>query len=356
MTTADVPNGRAAVRAAATRARAAAADLAVLTRARKDAALLAVADALEAGSDRVLAANAADVARAVAAGTDPAIVDRLTLTSERITRDRRRRARRRRAARSRRGRRPRLHAAQRAGGPAGAGAARRRRHRLRGPPQRHGRRRHPVPQERQRRAAAGIVVGPCGPTRRSSTSCERRWPGPTSRPTPSSSCPVTAHDAVTDLITARGLVDVVVPRGGAGLIERVVTESTVPVIETGVGNCHVYVDAAADVDMAVRILLDAKTAGQCLQRRGDPAGPCRHRRAVPPARDGGASGRRCHGPRRRADVAAAAAAGTPSMPVTDEDWAAEYYSLDIAAGRGRLVWATRWRTSGAGRPGTPRRS
>jgi len=58
---------------------------------------------------------------------------------------------------------------------------------------------------------------------------------------------------------ARGLVDVLIPRGGAGLITRVVEESTVPVIETGVGNCHVYVDRDADLDMAEAIVLNAKT-------------------------------------------------------------------------------------------------
>ena len=57
----------------------------------------------------------------------------------------------------------------------------------------------------------------------------------------------------------RGLVDVVIPRGGASLIERVVRESTVPVIETGVGNCHVYVDASADPAMAEAIVLNSKT-------------------------------------------------------------------------------------------------
>ena len=56
------------------------------------------------------------------------------------------------------------------------------------------------------------------------------------------------RDAVRALMTARGLVDVLIPRGGADLIRTVVEESTVPVIETGVGNCHVYVDAAADLD------------------------------------------------------------------------------------------------------------
>src|SRR3712207_7220014 len=58
---------------------------------------------------------------------------------------------------------------------------------------------------------------------------------------------------------ARGLVDVLIPRGGAGLIRSVVEESTVPVIETGTGNCHVYVDADADLDMALDIVLNSKT-------------------------------------------------------------------------------------------------
>lgn len=67
------------------------------------------------------------------------------------------------------------------------------------------------------------------------------------------------HDAVRALMTARGLVDLLIPRGGASLIQTVVTESTVPVIETGVGNCHVYVDAAADPDKALAIAVNAKT-------------------------------------------------------------------------------------------------
>ena len=78
-------------------------------------------------------------------------------------------------------------------------------------------------------------------------------------PTSSSSCPGDSHDAVKALMRARGLVDVLIPRGGAGLIRSVVEESTVPVIETGVGNCHVYVDRAADLDKALAIVLNAKT-------------------------------------------------------------------------------------------------
>jgi glutamate-5-semialdehyde dehydrogenase len=65
--------------------------------------------------------------------------------------------------------------------------------------------------------------------------------------------------SVTHLIQARGLVDVVIPRGGAGLIDAVVRDATVPTIETGVGNCHVYVHEAANLDVAERILLNSKT-------------------------------------------------------------------------------------------------
>ena len=68
-----------------------------------------------------------------------------------------------------------------------------------------------------------------------------------------------SRDSVKELMRARGLVDVLIPRGGADLIRTVVEESTVPVIETGVGNCHVYVDAAADQEKALAIVLNAKT-------------------------------------------------------------------------------------------------
>jgi len=67
------------------------------------------------------------------------------------------------------------------------------------------------------------------------------------------------RQTVHELIKARGLVDVIVPRGGAGLITVVTENSTVPVIETGAGNCHIFVDASADFDMADRIVINAKT-------------------------------------------------------------------------------------------------
>ena len=67
------------------------------------------------------------------------------------------------------------------------------------------------------------------------------------------------HDAARALMTARGLVDLVIPRGGADLIRTVVMESTVPVIETGIGVNHVYVDAAADLDKALALVMNSKT-------------------------------------------------------------------------------------------------
>ena len=91
--------------------------------------------------------------------------------------------------------------------------------------------------------------------------------------------PGEGHEAVKELMRARGLVDVLIPRGGAGLIRSVVEESTVPVIETGVGNCHVYVDAAADLDMALSDRAqrqDPPPVG--LQRRRVAAGARRRRR------------------------------------------------------------------------------
>ena len=64
---------------------------------------------------------------------------------------------------------------------------------------------------------------------------------------------------VNELMKLNEYVDVIIPRGGAGLIKNVVNNSTVPVIETGTGNCHVYVDESADLDMAVNIVYNAKT-------------------------------------------------------------------------------------------------
>lgn len=145
--------------------------------------------------------------------------------------------------------------------------------------------------------------------------------------------PGTDHADVQELITARGLVDVVIPRGGAGLINTVVTHATVPVIETGVGNCHVYVDASADLDKAAQIVVNAKaqrytvcnTAESVLVHRAIAAEFLP--KLVRALADADVT---IHGD---ADFyAAAKALDAPVVPVTDDDWAREYYSLDIAAG------------------------
>ena len=81
--------------------------------------------------------------------------------------------------------------------------------------------------------------------------------GAISRTRCNSSTPPTAR-SVTELLEARGKVDLVIPRGGASLINHVVENAKVPVIETGVGNCHVFVDASANLEHAKNIILNAK--------------------------------------------------------------------------------------------------
>ena len=139
--------------------------------------------------------------------------------------------------------------------------------------------------------------------------------------------PGEGHDSVKELMRARGLVDVLIPRGGAGLIASVVEESTVPVIETGVGNCHVYVDSAADLDMAERIVLNSKThrtsvcnAAESLLVHQDVAATFLPR-IVRSLQDAGVT---IHG-----DETFAAYDGV--LPATELDWSAEYLSLEISA-------------------------
>ncbi len=69
----------------------------------------------------------------------------------------------------------------------------------------------------------------------------------------------TSREATTEFMKMKDYVDVLIPRGGAGLIRAVVENATIPVIETGTGNCHIYIDSSADIDMAVDIVENAKT-------------------------------------------------------------------------------------------------
>ncbi len=134
--------------------------------------------------------------------------------------------------------------------------------------------------------------------------------------------------AIKELMQARGFVDVLIPRGGAGLIQTVVSESTVPVIETGVGNCHVYVDAEADLELALSILLNAKTqrpsvcnAAESLLVHADVADEFLAA-ALPALADAGVT---VHGD------PAVVAAGNDIVAATEEDFGAEYNSLDLSA-------------------------
>ncbi|MDT5100343.1 MAG: glutamate-5-semialdehyde dehydrogenase [Mycobacterium sp.] len=254
----SVPGLRQQVHDAARRARVAARELATLSTAVKNSALQAAADNVLRDASAVLEANKEDLAAAKAAGTPDAMLDRLALDPQRIDGI---------AAGLR----------QVAGLPDPIGEM------LRGRTLPNGL------QLRQQRVPIGVIgmvyegrpnvtVDAFGLTLKAGSALLLRGSSSAAR---SNHALVTAlRDAlqienrnadfvqllpsgdrasVTHLIQARGLVDVVIPRGGAGLIDAVVRDATVPTIETGVGNCHVYVHESADLDVAERILLNSKT-------------------------------------------------------------------------------------------------
>ncbi|AYY14199.1 glutamate-5-semialdehyde dehydrogenase [Actinobacteria bacterium YIM 96077] len=310
------------------RARTAAADLAILARAQKDAALLAMADALVARTAQITAANDEDVARARENGTSEAIIDRLRLDEKRI-------------AAMADGMR------QVAELPDPVGEV------VRGYTLPNGieisQRRVPLgvvgiiyearPNVTADAAALALKSGNAVLLRGSSSAASSNAAivDVLRSATESGDVPADAvqlvpgegHEPAKHLMRARGLVDILIPRGGAGLIRSVVEESTVPVIETGVGDCHVYVDAAADLDKALDIVVNAKThrpsvcnAAETLLVHADVADAFVPR-ALSALRDAGVT---VHGDDRvRAHDASV-------IPASDEDWQAEYLSLDIAAG------------------------
>ena len=132
------------------------------------------------------------------------------------------------------------------------------------------------------------------------------------------------------LMRARGLVDVLVPRGGANLIQTVVREASVPVIETGVGNCHVYVDAQVDEDQALAIAMNSKThrVSVCNATEtilvNEVVAPSFLPRLLVALAEGGV---KIHGD---AHTQALAPSGLDVLTATDEDWATEYLSMDVA--------------------------
>ncbi|MFB7936021.1 glutamate-5-semialdehyde dehydrogenase [Streptomyces sp. NPDC056049] len=316
---------------AAYRARGAAAQIAPLPRSTKDEALLAIADALEVRTAEIVEANAEDIAKAREAGTSESIIDRLTLTPERV---------RAIAADVR-------HVAAL---PDPVGEV------VRGSTLPNGL------DLRQVRVPLGVVgiiyearpnvtvdaaalclkAGNAVLLRGSSSAYAsntalvtvlRDAVGGAGLPADAIQLvPGESRDSVRELMRARGLVDVLIPRGGASLIRTVVEESTVPVIETGTGNCHVYVDATADLDMAVDILINSKAhrvsvcnAAETLLVHQDIADAF-----LPRALDAlAAAGVTVHADER----VLAHAEGTKAtvVPATTEDWETEYLSHDIAA-------------------------
>jgi glutamate-5-semialdehyde dehydrogenase len=254
----SAPDLRQQVHHAARRARVAARVLASLPTVAKDQALVVAAEAVVANTDRILAANAEDLNAARADETPTAMIDRLALDPKRIDGI---------AAGLR----------QVAGLPDPVGEV------LRG---------YTLPNGlalRQQRVPFGVVgivyegrpnvtVDAFGLALKSGNAALLRGSASAANSNEalvsvlraallSEDLPADAvqllsaadRSTVTHLIQARGLVDVVIPRGGAGLIDAVVRDAQVPTIETGVGNCHVYVHDAADLDMAERILLNSKT-------------------------------------------------------------------------------------------------
>ncbi|MER5306451.1 glutamate-5-semialdehyde dehydrogenase [Streptomyces sp. NPDC002773] len=316
---------------AAYRARGAAAEIAPLPRAAKDDALLAIADALEVRTAEIVEANAEDIAKAREAGTSEAIIDRLTLTPERV---------RAIAADVR----------DVAALPDPVGEV------VRGSTLPNG------IDLRQVRVPLGVVgiIYEARPnvTVDAAALCLKSGNAVLLRGSSSAYASNTAlvkvlrdavggaglpadaiqlvpgesRESVRELMRARGLVDVLIPRGGASLIRTVVEESTVPVIETGTGNCHVYVDAQTDLDMAVDILLNSKAhrvsvcnAAETLLVHQDVADAF-----LPRALDALAeAGVTVHADERV--LALAEGSKATVVPATAEDWETEYLSYDIAA-------------------------
>ena len=320
------------VRAVGQRARAASAVLRTLHRDQKDAALLAIADALIAHTPQIIEANHLDVQAAEDAGTDPAIIDRLTLTEQRLAD---------------------IAAAVRqvAALPDPVGDV------LRGYTLPNGLK---VRQVRVPRGVVGMIYearpnvtvdaavlclksGNAALLRGSASAAHsntvlvdtmRAALADTDVPVDAiCQVPGLSHDSVGHLTRARGIVDVVIPRGGAGLIQSVVKSSLVPVIETGVGNCHVYLHEDAPLDRAVEIVVNSKTHRVSVCNAAETL--LVHHNAAERLLPAVFAALKERGVTVHGDEVAgkyAEQAGIAFRPVTDLDWAEEYLSLDMAVG------------------------
>ncbi|MET1021091.1 MAG: glutamate-5-semialdehyde dehydrogenase [Arthrobacter sp.] len=136
------------------------------------------------------------------------------------------------------------------------------------------------------------------------------------------------RDGANVLMRARGRVDVLIPRGGRELIQSVVSNAKVPVIETGEGNVHIFLDASASEEMAVEILLNAKTQRPSVCNTVETLLVHSESTVLPAV----AAALRAAGVTLHTDerIRAALPASVSSVPATDEDWATEYMDLDLA--------------------------
>ena len=157
----------------------------------------------------------------------------------------------------------------------------------------------------------------------------------------------TSRASAEEMMRLTGYLDVLIPRGGAGLIKAVVEQSKVPVIETGAGNCHIYVDQSADLEMAARIVDNAKTS------RPSVCNACEkvlvHRaiaeRFLPLLKESLDQ----HGVQLRGDERTREILGDCVVPATEEDWGTEYldYILGVRVVDGldeALAHIRRWST------------
>lgn len=137
----------------------------------------------------------------------------------------------------------------------------------------------------------------------------------------------TSRESANQMMKMNGYIDVLIPRGGAGLIQSVVQNSTVPVIETGVGNCHVFADESADIDMAVDIIVNAKAQrpGVCNAAETFLV----HRNIADKLLPFAVSALREKGVEIRGDERVQAI--VPDVkPASEEDWATEYLDYILA--------------------------
>lgn len=139
----------------------------------------------------------------------------------------------------------------------------------------------------------------------------------------------TSRETATQLMRLNTYLDVLIPRGGAGLIRSVVENATVPVLETGTGNCHIYVDASADIDMACAITVNAKASRPSVCNAAETllVHEAIAAKALPVLAEGlTKSGVRLHACAR----SLALMPDVNALPATEEDWATEYLDYDMA--------------------------